>query len=54
MYRHQLDVVVRYMDDNYPEEMHSFDEGHDITGILGKIANEKATARQKAELPKSS
>ncbi|KJA20319.1 hypothetical protein HYPSUDRAFT_43215 [Hypholoma sublateritium FD-334 SS-4] len=51
VYRRLLNLVVRHMDERHPDDMYLLHEKHDITGILDKIAEEKAEAREKTEPP---
>lgn len=50
MYRHQLDLVVRHMENCFPDNIHHLGKVHDITGILNDIEREKATDRNKARV----
>ncbi|KJA20306.1 hypothetical protein HYPSUDRAFT_815991 [Hypholoma sublateritium FD-334 SS-4] len=50
VYRHQLNLAVRLMDKEYPDDMNLLQESYDITGILDKIAEEKAAASKRTEL----
>ncbi|KJA16852.1 hypothetical protein HYPSUDRAFT_1056006 [Hypholoma sublateritium FD-334 SS-4] len=45
VYRHQLDMVVRHMDKDCPQEMHRLHE-HDIDGILDEIERERGPGRK--------
>ena len=50
MYRHQLNLVVRYLHENFPDWVDELNESHDINGILDQIEHEKAASRQ-TEVP---
>ncbi len=43
-------MVVRYLDQYYPAEMHHSHEKHDISGIIAKIISEKEEAMVKREV----